>query len=117
MKKLLLVPVLALMSASCADYQPIVDQQGIDSAQYQADLQDCRGYSEQVQDNSLRNAAIGAAVGAALGSVTGGNRSTVGTGAGIGAIGGGGTSMAKKSGEKEKVLKNCLRGRGYQILN
>ena len=38
-------------------------------------------------------------------------------GAGYGAIGGGTRSALYNQREKERVVKNCLRGRGYRVLN
>lgn len=117
MKNYLYIPIFAMLFVSCAEYTPIIDMQGIDRVKYEQDLADCRGYSSQVQDNTMRNALIGAGIGAALGGVSGGSRNTVGTAAGIGAIGGGVSGKGKQVNEREKVLKNCLRGRGYELLN
>jgi hypothetical protein len=62
----------------------VVDKQGIDEAQYQQNLTDCRAVAE--------NAAGGAVIGAA-----------------------GKAGDAEQ--EKSQVVKNCMRGRGYRVLN
>ena len=53
--------------------------------------------------------AVGAASGAILGDA--------GTGAGLGAIGGAARSAQIGDREKTRVVHNCLRGRGYRVLN
>jgi hypothetical protein len=62
-----------------------------------------------------KGAAVGAAVGAATGAVS--DRREVGEAAGIGAIYGGTRSGLDADREKQKVFKNCMRGRGYRVLN
>jgi len=72
----------------------VVDKQGIDEAQYQQDLTDCRAVADEVSTG--RDAAEGA-----------------GGGAVIGAAGKAGDAEQEKS----QVVKNCMRGRGYRVLN
>ena len=57
--------------------------------------------------------AGGAAVGAAIGAITG----SAGRGAGIGAVTGGAESARISERERANVVSNCLRGRGYRVLN
>jgi outer membrane lipoprotein SlyB len=64
----------------------VVDKQGIDEAQYQQDLTDCRAVADEVSTG--RDAAEGAA---------------------------GKAGDAEQ--EKSQVVKNCMRGRGYRVLN
>lgn len=60
----------AFLFAGCAQtYEPVIDPQGIDQAQYQADLTECRQLAEQVDPGTL--AAGGGAVGAMFGSALG----------------------------------------------
>ena len=55
----------------------------------------------------------GVVVGAAIGAITG----NAGQGAGIGAVTGGAESARISDREKANVVSNCLRGRGYRVLN
>jgi len=66
----------------------VVDKQGIDEAQYQQDLSDCRAVADEVSTG--RDAAEGAAGGGV-----------------IGAAGKAGDAEQEKS----QVVKNCMRGR------
>ncbi len=58
----------------------------------------------------------GAVIGGVFGAVLG-NRSTAQRGAGVGAVGGGARGVGEGLRERERVIKSCLIGRGYQVLN
>lgn len=97
---------------------PIIDTQGVNMARYESDLTDCKGYADQVQVG--RQTAVGAAAGAAVGGVFGaviGDSDTAQRGAGVGAIGGGARAAGRGLQERERVIKRCLIGRGYRVLN
>ena len=114
--------VLASALAACAS-DPIIDTRGVDAARYQSDLADCRQYADEVSvagnaaGGGLFGGAAGAASGAAIGAVTG----KPGMGAAVGAAGGGTSGAigggARGAGKKDKIVRNCLRGRGYSVLD
>jgi hypothetical protein len=117
MKTPILVPAVVLaLSAGCASHpDPIIDTKGVNMARYEVDLRECRAYAEEVSvaGGAAKGAAAGAVVGAAAGAISG----DADRGAGYGAIGGGARSALYNQREKERVVKNCLRGRGYRVLN
>ncbi|MDR0781984.1 MAG: hypothetical protein LBF16_15090 [Pseudomonadales bacterium] len=98
--------------------EPIVDTSRINQQQYAADLAQCRTFADQVQTGrqTVVSAATAAAVGSALGAVVG-NRSTVQTAAGVGGVLGGVSGAGSAMSERQQVLRNCLTGRGYRLLN
>jgi outer membrane lipoprotein SlyB len=117
-----LAVILAFCAAACSS-DPIVDMKGVDQERYQQDLAECRQYADQVDiarsagGGALLGAAGGAAVGAVVGAITG----SPGTGAAVGG-GAGGTSGLFAGGvsganKKERIVRNCLRGRGYSVLD
>ena len=55
-------------------------------------------------------------MGGLIGAIVGGSDSVL-RGAGIGAVAGGAGSAGDTEKERSKVVKNCLRNRGYKILN
>ncbi len=113
MKKLL---VGLLVLAGCAN-EPIVDTKGVNPAQYQQDLAECREYAARVDTGTA--AATGAAVGAAVGGVLGaviGDSDDAQRGAGVGAVSGGTNAALSAEERKRRVLYNCLRQRGYKVL-
>lgn len=97
---------------------PIIDPQGVDMTRYQADLSECQDIADQVPvgERAVVGAATGAVIGGAIGAVVG-NRNTATRGAGVGAIGGGVRGTSSGLSERDRVVHNCLRGRGYRILN
>jgi outer membrane lipoprotein SlyB len=102
------------LAAGCAgSSKPIIDPAGVDMEQYNTDLAECEQISEQVDQKVGTGAAGGAVVGGLIGAITG---NTVG-GAGAGAVVGGARGVGSTNKEKSRVIKNCLRNRGYQILN
>ncbi len=105
-----------VFSAGCASHpDPIVDTKGVNMAQYAIDLRECREYADEVNvaEGAAKGAAAGAVVGAAAGAISG----DADRGAGYGAVGGGARSALYNQREKERVVSNCLRGRGYRVLN
>jgi outer membrane lipoprotein SlyB len=96
----------------------IIDTQGVDMQQYHQDMDDCQSFATQVPvaEKATKTAVGGAVVGGVLGAIVG-NSSTAAKGAGVGAVTGGlkGTSSGYR--ERDRVVKNCLRGRGYRVLN
>jgi hypothetical protein len=122
MLKLLAVSIaVSLLLPACAS-KPIIDTKGVDLVQYQEDLQDCAIIAEQVDTGKTvaKSAGAGAAVGAAFGVVTSvitGDSSAIGYTAAYGAVGGGTSGAFKADDEKAMVVRNCLRNRGYVVLN
>lgn len=113
----LFVGGLALsLLAGCVG-QPIVDRKGVDPVAYQRDLTECEGYARQVSvgQKAGAGAAGGAAVGAVIGAILGGV--TTGEGAAVGAVQGGVRGTASGARERSQVVRNCLRNRGYSVLN
>lgn len=107
----------ALLLAACSGTSgPIIDTKGVDMTQYRQDLAECESYATQVSTGSAvgKGAVGGAAVGAAVGAIAGGDAAK---GAGIGAVTGGAQSARISDREKADVVRNCLRGRGYRVLN
>jgi uncharacterized protein YcfJ len=87
-------------------------------ARYEADLAECRVYSDEVRTGAkaAKGAASGAVVGGLIGGITGGSDRAA-EGAGVGAVSGGARGVNQGERDKVRVVKNCLRGRGYRVLN
>ena len=118
------IVLTAAVIAGCADtYHPIVDRQGVDQSAYQRDLADCREYARHVDPtgDAAKGGLIGGAIGAAAGAVVGALTGGVGRGAAIGAAGGGTAGVLRgglRGVERQKrVIRRCMRGRGYRVLD
>ncbi|RLA45285.1 MAG: glycine zipper family protein [Gammaproteobacteria bacterium] len=94
----------------------IIDPEGVEMGQYQRDLNECHQISQQVQRTGASSALKGAALGGALGAITG-NSSRAKKAAGAGAVVGGVGSRASTNAERDRVVKNCIRNKGYTVLN
>lgn len=119
MKKLLLLSLLVSIFtlSGCARHaKVIIDPHGVNMGQYNADLAECRQLSEQVEDKAGAGIIGGAIVGGIVGEIVGGRDSTR-VGASLGALKGGLHGGAASRGERTRVVKNCLRSRGYNVLN
>jgi hypothetical protein len=119
MKTLLAVALIPLSLLACrSNVAPIVDMQGVNVAAYNRDLTECRAYADQVATGRtvVRGAAGGAVVGAAVGAAVG-SSDTAQRGAGAGAVIGAARGARQADMESDRVLRNCLRGRGYRVLN
>ncbi len=114
MKAILLIA--AVWVAGCASHpDPIVDMKGVNVAQYEEDLAQCKSYGDEV--NVGEGVAKGAVTGAVIGGVVGAIGGNAERSAGYGAAAGGTKSGVRNQREKEQVVKRCMRGRGYRVLN
>ena len=98
--------------------KPIIDTKGVNMSQYDIDLEECSVFSEDISTGKsiAKGAVTGAAVGAVIEAITDDIRSRRDA-IEVGAVSGGAQSGIRAVREKEQILKRCLRGRGYKVLN
>ncbi len=108
---------MAVLAGCAAHPDPIIDTKGVDPDMLAQDWDECEAFTHEIDiaTGVAKGAALGTAVGAATGAVS--NRREVGEAAGLGGIYGGTRSGLEADREKQKVFKNCMRGRGYRVLN
>ncbi len=113
-----LVFVSGCATNSGVNYRPIVDTKGVDLNRYESDLRECQSYATQTA-GAAESAAVGAVAGAALGGIlaaaAGSNYSrsrTARVGAVTGAVGAG----AQGETDQRNIIRRCLNGRGYRVL-
>ena len=117
---LCLLVVIAAVGCAGADVRPIVDMKGVNQASYDKDLQECQDYAKEqsgMGSTAAKGAGAGVVVGGLLGLVTGGNASGIAQAAGAGAVIGGAGGAFSGNQAQEAVVKRCLSGRGYKVLN
>ena len=97
---------------------PIIDTQCVDLSRYEGDRTECQAYADEVQiaQKTAAGAVSGAVIGGLLGAVWG-NSNTAQRGTGVGAVGGGAKGVVRGVRERDRVIKRCLMGRGYRVLN
>ncbi|WP_297186013.1 glycine zipper family protein [uncultured Porticoccus sp.] len=127
MLRLPLILLLSVIAAGCSSQRQsgygasdgiIIDTQGVDMSYYRADLDNCQRYAAEVPvaERTATSAAGGAVVGGVVGAIVG-DSGTAKKGAGVGAVTGAIKGVSSGSAERKRVVKNCLRGRGYRVLN
>ena len=114
-KLLALCSLIAAVTVGCAgaNVRPLVDMKGVNDAAYEKDLSECQAYAQQqsgMGETAAKGAGAGAVVGGLLGLVTGGNATGI-----VQAAGAGGAFTGNQA--QEAVVKRCLSGRGYKVLN
>lgn len=122
LNRLLGLPLLAalLATAGCTtSKEVIIDRKGVDMSRYAADKAECEVYAQEVRtgEKVARGAASGAVVGGAVGAIIRDSTEGAVRGAGVGAVTGGARGAAEGEREEMQVVKRCLRGRGYRVLN
>lgn len=116
----LLVPTILVVGAcanSGANYQPIVD--GPVSPNYNADLAQCQAVARQqstIDGRTAGAAAIGAAGAAGTKAIIDDSTSDLGRTAVAGALVGAGASALQNTQKQEVIVRNCMRGRGYNVV-
>jgi uncharacterized protein YcfJ len=117
MRPLLIFSLFVLLQ-SCASNQFIVDKKGVDETQYQADLEECKAYAEQLKTGKTvaKSAGFGALVGVAIGAALG-DSDMAARMAGAGAVQGGAGGAIDADRSKDDIVKSCLAQRGYRVLN
>ena len=123
MKKVVTIAVAAAFLAGCAapmhSYQPLVDGDTT-STQYQRDLEECRAYAmskPSAENSAAVGAIVGALAGVALLALSGGRDGWGNEMAGVGALIGGVEGYSKGADGQQGVVKRCLAGRGYRVLD
>lgn len=116
---LCIVSLLAGCAAtSGANYRPIIDAQGVDFNRYEHDLRECQSYATQTAgagESAAAGALAGALLGGVLAAAAGKNysrSSTARVGAVTGAVGAG----AEGETNQRNIIRRCLAGRGYRVL-
>lgn len=119
-KPLLIVPAVLLIGAcanSGANYQPVID--GPIGPNYSNDLAQCQALAasqSSVDGTTAGNAAIGAAGAAATTAIIQDSSDNLGRAAAAGALVGAGADVIAKNQNKEVIVRNCMRGRGYNVV-
>ncbi|MEM1190464.1 MAG: glycine zipper family protein [Pseudomonadota bacterium] len=118
MGTLFMAMVVAGVGCTTTD-EIIIDRKGVDMARYAADKAECETYADEVRtgEKAARGAASGAVIGGAVGGISGDSSEDAAQGAGVGAVLGTTRGLAEGQRTKVRVVKQCLRGRGYRILN
>ncbi|WP_421885186.1 hypothetical protein [Methylibium sp.] len=98
----------------------MIDLHNVDGTRYINDLNACRDYSASIDANkeALGGLIAGMLLGAALGaSIGGGDGRVMEAGATSGALAGSSAQGNKALGRQERIISNCMAGRGYRVID
>lgn len=114
----LILPLALSACANVSNYRPTIDTKGVDSAQYESDLRECKAYAQKVnpQSEAVAGAVVGALVTAATVALALDTGDYAGRSAGIGAAAGAAEGGAGAVQRQRQIVNNCLGGRGYNVL-
>lgn len=119
MKAKLVFVVMLLTGCAGANYRPIIDTAGVDMNKMESDLRDCQQYAGQAAGAGTQ-AAVGAGAGAVLGALfaglAGGNRTQRNQLSAVSAASGGLGGAASGENDQRNVIRRCMAGRGYRVL-
>lgn len=115
------LPAILLLTAACensgANYRPVVD--GPTGPAYESDLAACQSLAASqptVDGNTAGAAAAGAVGGAATSAIWNDSSDDLGRAAAIGALAAVTGDAVRKNNQREAVVKNCMRGRGHNVV-
>ncbi|MFC3613708.1 glycine zipper family protein [Lutimaribacter marinistellae] len=108
---------LAACSNVGANYQPVVD--GPVGPNYNADLAQCQALARSqptINERTAASALTGAATGAAASAIINDSSDDLGRSAAAGALVGATASAIQQTQNQEVIVRNCMRGRGYNVV-
>jgi outer membrane lipoprotein SlyB len=111
--------IIALLLTGCYTHNPVIDYQssGKSSSEFGKDMAECKQIANE-QPSAGTGAVGGAVAGALAGLIVGkafnGNTSQL---AKFGAVTGGASGAVSGAASQDNIYKNCLRYRGYSVLN
>ena len=114
---LVLLPFLAACAQSGANYTPVID--GPIGPNYSADLAQCQQLAASqatVDSGSAGTAAAGATAAAATTAVINNKGNNVRDAAIVGAVAGLTADAFQNTQSQEAIVRNCIRGRGYNVV-
>ena len=96
----------------------IIDTRGVDESVFKKDYSECSDFAKNIDltDRTLRQGAVAVATGAALGAIIGGEEAAKKIGGSAAVLNAVEANLDGRN-EQAKIIKNCLRGRGYKVLN
>jgi hypothetical protein len=111
------VSVLAACANSGANYVPVID--GPVGPNFNSDLAQCQSLAAsqpQLNGNTAAAAATGAGLAGASSVIFNDNSDNLGEAAAVGALAGITSSAIQNNQNREVIVRNCMRGRGYNVV-
>ena len=96
----------------------IIDTRGVDESVFKKDYSECSDFAKNIDltERTLKQGAVAGATGAAVGAIIGGEEAAKKIGGSAAVLNAVEANLDGRI-EQAKIIKNCLRGRGYKVLN
>ena len=96
----------------------IIDTRGVDESVFKKDYSECSDFAKNIDltERTLKQGAVAGATGAAVGAIIGGEEAAKKIGGSAAVLNAVEANLDGRS-EQAKIIKNCLRGSGYKVLN
>ena len=96
----------------------IIDTRGVDESVFKKDYSECSDFAKNIDltERTLKQGAVAGATGAAVGAIIGGEEAAKKIGGSAAVLNAVEANLDGRN-EQAKIIKNCLRGRGYRVLN
>ena len=96
----------------------IIDTRGVDESVFKKDYSECSDFAKNIDltERTLKQGAVAGATGAAVGAIIGGEEGAKKIGGSAAVLNAVEANLDGRN-EQAKIIKNCLRGRGYKVLN
>ena len=127
MKKILSILSLLVVFGivGCQTYTPVIDPGSVrNSDRYYRDQAECRAIAKQgapgwkdTAKDTVVGGAVGTGTGALIGAIAGDAVSGLAYVAVIGGVAGGAKGVYDSEKGYEQIYRNCMIGRGYNVLN
>lgn len=122
-KFIFIISLLSLIG--CQTYNPVVDPRSVGNEdRYYRDQAECKAIAQQgapnannTAKNTLIGGAVGTGAGALIGTIAGNTVSGLAYGAVIGGLAGASKGVSESEQGYEQIYRNCMIGRGYNVLN
>ena len=112
--------LLAVLTTDLSDRNDIgiIDTRGVDESVFKKDYSECSDFAKNIDltERTLKQGAVAGATGAAVGAIIGGEEAAKKIGGSAAVLNAVEANLDGRS-EQAKIIKNCLRGRGYKVLN
>ena len=109
----------------CQTYTPVIDPGSVNNSdRYYRDQAECRAIAKQgapgwkdTAKDTVVGGAVGTGTGALIGAIAGDAVKGLAYGAVIGGVAGGAKGVYDSEKGYEQIYRNCMVGRGYNVLN
>ena len=125
--KLPTLAIIGMLSVGCAStpgpdvtYRPVIDTEGVDLNEMSSDMRSCNQFTKErlsAGQGAARGAVAGGILGGVIMTAVTGNSDHLGRGIAVGALGGAASGASDARQTQKGIMRRCMSGRGYTVLD